>query len=69
MGGEVDCRAAYQEQLKQWVAREPERAAEFTEGLKILQDWPIEYLATGHGPILHGEIKEFLQELIAIARP
>ncbi|MGF9907786.1 MBL fold metallo-hydrolase [Brevibacillus porteri] len=69
VGGEVDCRTAYQEHLKQWVAREPERAVEFTEGLEILQDWPIEYLATGHGPILHGEIKVFLQELIAIARP
>ncbi|GEC88958.1 MULTISPECIES: MBL fold metallo-hydrolase [Brevibacillus] len=68
VGGEVDCRTAYQEQLKQWVAREPERAVEFTEGLEILLDWPIEYLATGHGPILQGEIAPFLQELIAIAR-
>lgn len=68
VGREEGCRLAYQKQIAQWAGREPQRAGEYAEGLELLLDWPIEYLATGHGPVLAGEIAPFLQELITMIR-
>ncbi|EJL41207.1 hypothetical protein BAG01nite_14450 [Brevibacillus agri] len=69
VGKESECRAAYKAHIKSWAIDEPDRVPEYVEGLEALLDWPIEFLATGHGPILQGDIPDFLQELIAILRP
>lgn len=68
VGKEPEVRTAYHKQIQIWAQQEPERAREYAEGLEILLDWPIDYLATGHGPILSGEITPFLQSLIEAAR-
>ncbi|WP_279041917.1 MBL fold metallo-hydrolase [Brevibacillus borstelensis] len=68
----VDYGTLQRDACRQFIQRckdeEPEKAAGFAEGLEILLDWPIEYLATGHGPILRGDIAPFFQELIGIVR-
>lgn len=66
VGKEPELRTSYLKQIEEWGKKEPERAQEYVEGLEILLNWPIEYLATGHGPILQGEIAPFLQELIKV---
>lgn len=68
IGKESECRAAYKTQIKNWAMEEPDRVPEYVEGLTALLEWPIEFLATGHGPVLQGDIAEFLQELIEIVR-
>jgi glyoxylase-like metal-dependent hydrolase (beta-lactamase superfamily II) len=68
VGNEPELRETYKQHIQRWVKEEPERALEYAEGLEILLDWPIEYLATGHGPILEGNVVHFLQELISIIR-
>ena len=68
VGREEECRIAYRKRIEQWAGKEPQRAAEYADGLELLLEWPIEYLATGHGPILAGEIAPFLRELIAVIR-
>lgn len=68
VGKEIDCREAYKKEVLRWIKTEPLRASGFADGLEILLNWPIEYLATGHGPILRGDVVPFLQELLALAR-
>lgn len=68
VGREDEAREAYKRRIEEWAAKETERAGTYAEGLEILLNWPIEYLATGHGPILAGEIAPFLQELISMIR-
>lgn len=68
VGKEEACRQAYKQQIQQLIKQEPDRAGPFADGLEILLNWPIEYLATGHGPILEKDIAPFLQELIELAR-
>lgn len=68
VGKETDSREAYKQDIQRWIKQEPDRAGAYADGLEILLDWPIEFLATGHGPILEGEVVPFLQELIALVR-
>jgi len=68
-GTEDERRAAYKEYVRILARKEPERALGYANGLEILMDWPIEYLATGHGLILKGEIVPYFQELISLAKP
>lgn len=68
VGEEPEVRDAYKQYILLWKTKEPERAIEYAEGLEILLDWPIEVLATGHGPILKGDVVSFIQEIIALVR-
>ncbi|MEJ8545329.1 MBL fold metallo-hydrolase [Brevibacillus borstelensis] len=61
-------RDACRQFIRRYKDEEPEKAAGFAEGLEILLAWPIEYLATGHGPILRGDIAPFFRELIELVR-
>ncbi|USG63779.1 MBL fold metallo-hydrolase [Brevibacillus ruminantium] len=61
-------REACRQFVKRCVKEEPKVAEGLAEGLEILLGWPIEYLATGHGPILQGEIAPFFEELISLVR-
>ncbi|WPS89314.1 MBL fold metallo-hydrolase [Brevibacillus halotolerans] len=51
-----------------WLQRCPDidQVMGFLEATKSLLQWPIEILATGHGPILQGNIPQFLQEIVEI---
>lgn len=68
VGEEPEVREAYKDYIRMWKAKEPERVQEYAEGLEILLDWPIEVLATGHGPVLTGNVVSFLQEILTITR-
>lgn len=45
-------------------AREQQGYDPFMAGLHMLSGFPVGYLCTGHGPILSGDIQEFLKNLI-----
>ncbi|WP_134683047.1 MBL fold metallo-hydrolase [Brevibacillus migulae] len=64
VGYEEDRRLSYLEFVRKWKDQEPQKVAAFREGLELIREWPIEMLATGHGPILQGEIDPFLQQVI-----
>ena len=64
VGYEAERRTAYLEFVRKWKAQEPQKVDAFREGLELIREWPIEMLATGHGPILQGEIDPFLQQVI-----
>jgi len=68
VGEAPEVREAYKDYVRMWMAKEPERVQEYAEGLEILLDWPIETLATGHGPILKGNVVPFIREIMAIIR-
>ncbi|GAA4710509.1 MBL fold metallo-hydrolase [Brevibacillus fulvus] len=64
VGFEAEHRQSYLEFIGRWKEREPERIEAFVQGLRAVMEWPMEMLATGHGPVLQGEIKPFLQSII-----
>lgn len=64
VGYEAERRTAYLAFVRKWKAQEPQKVDAFREGLELIREWPIEMLATGHGPILQGEIDPFLQQVI-----
>lgn len=68
VGYEPERRDAYLEFVRKWKEQEPEKAEAFAEGVETLLDWPIELLATGHGPILKGDITAFLQQTVHMVR-
>ena len=61
-------RDAYRHFLQKCKEEDPQKAEGLAEGLEILLRWPIEYLATGHGPVLQGDIAPFFEELIGLVR-
>lgn len=64
VGYEAERREAYLRFVEKWKNQEPGKIAAFREGLEALLEWPIEWLATGHGPILKGEIPQFFHQVI-----
>lgn len=68
VGSEPELRAKFLADLRDWKQREPEKVETFAEGVELLLGWPIELLATGHGPILQGDIHAFLQQMLHIIR-
>lgn len=52
--------------VKEWNQREPEKVSLFIKGLRSVMRWPIDVLATGHGPILKGEIGSFMKQIIQV---
>jgi len=64
VGYEAERREAFLHFVDKWKTQEPEKVAAFREGLEALLEWPIELLATGHGPILKGEITPFFQQVL-----
>lgn len=68
IGYGLEQRKAYLAFLKKWKEQEAEQVESFVEGVETLLHWPIEVLATGHGPILKGDIPHFLQEILFVVR-
>ncbi|MFY0543499.1 MBL fold metallo-hydrolase [Brevibacillus sp. H7] len=68
VGYGAEQRQAYLQFVQKWKQQEPEKAKAFAEGLEVLLEWPIELLATGHGPILQGDISTFLKQTIEMVR-
>lgn len=64
VGHETKRRSAYLTFVRKWREQEPQKVTALREGLESIRQWPMEMLATGHGPILHGEIDLFLQQVI-----
>lgn len=63
-GYEAAQRTAYLSYIESWRQQEPHLVDGFAEGIEELLRWPIEILATGHGPILQGDISIFLQQVL-----
>lgn len=60
-------RRHYVEQLAGWIGTPDGRARfpvdDFVRSLRAMQQFPAEYLCTGHGIVLAGEVDAFLKEL------
>ncbi len=67
VGFEAERRAEYLAYVGRWKEQEPDDVKAFAEGIEALLDWPIEILATGHGPILTGEVRPFLRQVLQAA--
>lgn len=65
-GREQERREEYLKFIAKWKDQEPARVEGYVQGLQSVLNWPIELLATGHGPILQGEIHAFLKEIIKV---
>jgi glyoxylase-like metal-dependent hydrolase (beta-lactamase superfamily II) len=69
----VDTGGLEREKLKQFVSdwsqsedmRKKHNFNLFIEGLKIMNKFDVEYLCTGHGVVLNGNINEFISDLLA----
>jgi glyoxylase-like metal-dependent hydrolase (beta-lactamase superfamily II) len=68
VGVEEGRRKAFLEFVRKWKQQEPAKVEAFAEGVETLLGWPIELLATGHGPILKGDITTFLKQTLEIVR-
>lgn len=64
VGFGAECRVSFLRFLKKWNSRQPEEVKSFVEGIRAVMNWPIEYLATGHGPILKGEVLDFFAQIL-----
>ncbi|WP_241254736.1 MBL fold metallo-hydrolase [Brevibacillus sp. SYP-B805] len=64
VGEEAERRAQYLRFIAKWKEQEPEKVAAFREGVEAVLEWPVQLLATGHGPILKGEIDLFLRAIL-----
>ncbi|MGD8191733.1 MBL fold metallo-hydrolase [Brevibacillus ginsengisoli] len=63
-GYEAGARTSYLSSIEEWKTREPHQVDGFAKGLEAFLRWPIEVLATGHGPILQGDIPIFLKQVL-----
>ncbi|WP_232699303.1 MBL fold metallo-hydrolase [Brevibacillus daliensis] len=54
--------------LTTWLHNNPSRdeVRGFMDATRSLNDWPIEILATGHGPILQGDVQVFLKDVVQL---
>lgn len=68
LGEEKERRKDFLDFLIRWKEQEPDQAEAFFHNTKRLMNWPIDILATGHGPILKGNIKAFLHDIMEIGR-
>jgi glyoxylase-like metal-dependent hydrolase (beta-lactamase superfamily II) len=69
VGYEAERRKAYVNFVRKWKEQEPpEKVEAFAAGLESLLDWPIELLATGHGPVLKRDIPAFVEKVIESVR-
>ncbi|WP_126427693.1 MBL fold metallo-hydrolase [Brevibacillus marinus] len=64
VGFAAERRAGFLRFLQKWNRQQPEQVKAFAAGIRSLMQWPIEYLATGHGPILKGEIIPFFEQIL-----
>lgn len=64
VGFAQETRDWYLTYVQKWREKEPEKMEAFREGVELIRQWPIEYLATGHGTVLHGDIDTFLQQVL-----
>jgi glyoxylase-like metal-dependent hydrolase (beta-lactamase superfamily II) len=64
VGYEAERRRELIKFLGKWKEQEPDRVEAFADGVRALLEWPAEMLATGHGPILKGDIQPFLKEIL-----
>lgn len=68
VGYEAERRQSFLQFIRKWKEQESEKALLFAEGIEALLQWPIDVLATGHGPILTGEIPPFFEEIVHVIR-
>jgi len=66
IGYEAERRSAFLKFVKKWKIKHPDKVKGFAEGIRLLSLWPSEYLATGHGTVLKGEIQEFLRQVLQV---
>lgn len=64
VGFHAEQRQEYLRFVAKWTAAEPDKAEAFASGVEALLKWPMQYLASGHGPILAGDIHGFLREVL-----
>lgn len=62
-----ECRQTYLTFVRKWSAREPKQMPPFVEGLRAVIKWSPRILATGHGPILKGDVTNFLKQVADVA--
>jgi len=55
--------------ITKWKDQDKSQSEAFAEGIRSLLTWPIEILATGHGPILAQDIPDFFRQILAIVDP
>ncbi|MBO8163252.1 MAG: MBL fold metallo-hydrolase [Brevibacillus sp.] len=64
IGYEAERREAFLRFLNKWNSQEPEKVRSFADGIRSIIHWPIEVLATGHGPLLKGDILSFFGQIL-----
>lgn len=68
IGYEEERRESFLRYVVKWKEQEWAKVKQFAEGIEALLSWPIEVLATGHGPILRGDIPQFLKTILQAIR-